>query len=74
MSVWSFSLACVKQVIFDNVSSRQRESIQSELEYIRNVRMRDVEEAQQKIVAVIRRLEEEGEIIISKGGKDEIIA
>ena len=64
----------VKQVIFDNVSSRQRESIQSELEYIRNVRMRDVEEAQQKIVAVIRRLEEEGEIIISKGGKDEIIA
>lgn len=64
----------VKQVIFDNVSSRQRESIQSELEYIRNVRMRDVEEAQQKIVAVIRRLEEEGEVIISKGGKDEIIA
>ena len=44
------------------------------MEYIRNVRMRDVEEAQQKIVAVIRRLEEEGEIIISKGGKDEIIA
>ena len=57
-----------------NVFSRQRESIQSKLEYIRNVRMRDVEEAQQKIVAVIRRLEEEGEIIISKGGKDEIIA
>jgi len=36
--------------------------------------MRDVEEAQQRIVAVIRRLEDEGSIVIYKGGKDEIIA
>ena len=36
--------------------------------------MRDVEEAQQRIVAVIRHLEEEGELVIGKGGKDEIIA
>jgi flagellar motor switch protein FliG len=40
---------------------------------LHNVRVRDVEEAQQKIVSVIRRLEEEGEIVTSKGGKDEII-
>jgi flagellar motor switch protein FliG len=38
-----------------------------------NVRLRDVEEAQQRIVSSIRRLEEEGELIISKGGKDDII-
>jgi len=43
------------------------------MEYLHNVRLRDVEEAQQRIVAVIRKLEEEGEIIISKGGKDEFI-
>ena len=41
---------------------------------LHNVRMRDVEEAQQKIVSVIRRLEESGDIVISKGGEDEIIA
>ncbi|MDW5298750.1 MAG: FliG C-terminal domain-containing protein, partial [Sedimentibacter sp.] len=34
---------------------------------------RDVEEAQQRIVSVIRRLEEEGELFIAKGGKDDII-
>mgnify|MGYP000195875311 len=50
-----------------------RESIQSDMEYLHNIRMSDVEEAQQRIVAVIRRLEEEGEIVISKDGKDEII-
>ena len=37
------------------------------------VRLRDVEEAQQKIVAEIRRLEEQGQIIITRGGRDEII-
>jgi len=37
------------------------------------VRLRDVEEAQQKIVNVIRKLEEAGEIIIARGGGDEII-
>ena len=49
------------------------ETIRSEIEYLHNVRVRDVDEAQQKIVAIIRRLEEEGEIIITKGGKDDII-
>ena len=62
-----------KQIIFSNVSSRMAETIQSDLEVTMNVRLRDVEEAQQKIVAIIRRLEEEGEVIIVRGGKDEII-
>ena len=63
----------VTATIFSNMSNRMRESIQSDMEYLHNIRMSDVEEAQQRIVAVIRRLEEEGEIVISKDGKDEII-
>ena len=64
----------VADVIFANMSSRMAETIQSDLEITFNVRVRDVEEAQQRIVAVIRRLEDEGELVISKGGKDDIIA
>ena len=50
------------------------ETIRADLEYTHNVRLKDVEEAQQRIVAVIRSLEESGEVVITKGGKDEIIA
>ncbi len=64
----------IKDLVFANVSSRMAESIQSDLEVTVNVRLRDVEEAQQRIVGVIRRLEEAGELIIVKSGKDEIIA
>ena len=61
--------------IFANISSRARESLQADIEYLHNVRMRDVEEAQQRIVSVIRRLEQEGVVTISHGsGGDEIIA
>ena len=63
----------VVNAIFSNMSKRMRESIQTDIEYLHNIRMSDVEEAQQRIVATIRRLEEEGEIVISKDGKDEII-
>ncbi|MDD2568463.1 MAG: flagellar motor switch protein FliG [Clostridia bacterium] len=63
----------VADLIFRNMSTRAAETIQSDLEYTHNVRLRDVEEAQQRIVAVIRRLESEGELVIMKGGKDEII-
>ncbi len=63
----------VADIIFENMSQRMGETVKSEMEYLHNVRVRDVEEAQQKIVSVIRRLEEEGEIVTSKGGKDEII-
>ena len=68
------STADVAEVIYSNMSARKRESTQTDVEYLHNVRMRDVEEAQQRIVAVIRRLEEEGTVTISKGGQDEIIA
>ena len=63
----------VRQVVFANMSGRMAESIQSDLEITVNVLRKDVEEAQQRIVGVIRRLEAAGELIIVKGGKDEII-
>ncbi|MGL5978951.1 MAG: flagellar motor switch protein FliG [Erysipelotrichaceae bacterium] len=64
----------VSSVIFRNMSGRMQETIQSDMELMSNVRMRDVEEAQQRIVNVIRKLEEEGTLVISKGGKDEFVA
>lgn len=64
----------VAKVIFENMSQRMRETIQTDMEYLHNIRMHDVEEAQQRIVSAIRQLEEEGELVISKGGKDDIIA
>ncbi len=63
----------VNGLIFANMSTRMAENIKDELEITTNLRLKDVEEAQQRIVGVIRRLEEEGQLVISKGGKDEII-
>ena len=55
------------------MSSRMAESVRSDLEITYNVKVRDAEEAQQRIVGVIRRLEEAGEIVISKGGDEYIV-
>lgn len=63
----------IKELLLSNISSRARENILSDIEYLRNVRMSDVERAQQKIVETIRQLEESGEIVISRGGEDAII-
>lgn len=64
----------VANKIFSNMSSRMAQSIRDDLEITTNVRIRDVEEAQQRIVGIIRDLEERNELIILKGGKDDIIA
>ena len=64
----------VSNKLFSNMSSRMAESIRDDLEITTNVRMKDVEDAQQRIVDIIRSLEERNEIIILKGGKDDIIA
>ena len=64
----------VSNKLFANMSSRMAESIRDDLEITTNVRMKDVEEAQTRIVGIIRSLEEKGEIVILKGGKDDIIA
>ena len=63
----------VQNVIFNNLSKRLVAMIREDMEYMGPVRMKDVEEAQQKIVNVIRKLEDSGEIIISRGGGDEIV-
>ncbi len=66
----------VKEKIFQNMSERAREMIKEEIEFMGPVRLRNVEEAQQKIVAVVRRLEEAGELMVqgrAGGGEDEIL-
>ena len=47
------------------------ETVKGDLETTTNVRLKDVEEAQQRIVNIIRQLEESGEVIISKGGDEQ---
>jgi flagellar motor switch protein FliG len=63
----------VASVIFNNMSKRLAEMINEDMQFMGPVRLRDVEEAQQKIVNTIRKLEDAGEIVISRGGGDEII-
>ena len=55
------------------MSSRMRDTIQQDIKYLNNVRMRDVEEAQQKIVETITRLESEGQLVIARGEEDAIV-
>ncbi len=63
----------VQNVIFNNMSTRLSAMIREDMEYMGPVRMKDVEEAQQKIVNIIRKLEDSAEIVISRGGGDEIV-
>ena len=63
----------VQNVIFKNLSKRLAAMIKEDMEFMGPVRMKDVEEVQQKIVGIIRKLEDSAEIVISRGGGDEII-
>lgn len=63
----------VSSKIYKNISKRAADLLREEIEYMGPVRIRDVEEAQQKIVNNIRRLEESGEIVVSRGKGDELI-
>ena len=63
----------VQTVIFNNLSKRLSAMIKEDMDFMGPIRMKDVEEAQQKIVNIIRKLEDSGEIIISRGGGDEIV-
>ena len=60
----------MRQVFFANMSKRMAETVRGDLEMTTNIRLKDVEEAQQRIVNIIRHLEDIGEVIISKGGDD----
>lgn len=64
----------VKDKIFRNMSERAAAIVREDLEFMGPVRVKQVEEAQQKIVAVIRRLEEAGQVVIVRGGEDELVA
>lgn len=64
----------VANKLFNCMSTRMAQNIRDDLEITNNVRLKDAEEAQQRIVGIIRDLEEKGEIIIVKAGKDDIIA
>ncbi|MCU0306372.1 MAG: flagellar motor switch protein FliG [Thermoleophilia bacterium] len=63
----------VKEKIFHNMSERAEANVREELEYMGPVRNRQIEEAQQAIVSIIRKLEEAGQIVISRGGEDELV-
>ncbi|WP_335870713.1 flagellar motor switch protein FliG [Bacillus sp. 2205SS5-2] len=63
----------VKEVVYKNLSKRMVDSFKEEMELMGPVRLRDVEDAQSRIVGTIRRLEDSGEIIIARGGGDDII-
>jgi flagellar motor switch protein FliG len=59
--------------IYKNMSKRAATTLKEELEYMGPVRIRDVEESQQKVVNIIRKLEEKGDIVVSRGKGDEMI-
>ncbi|MFC7392548.1 flagellar motor switch protein FliG [Scopulibacillus cellulosilyticus] len=63
----------VKQVLFKNMSQRMAETLREEMEFMGPVRLRDVEEAQTRIVNTIRGLEDAGEIVVARSGGDDVI-
>lgn len=63
----------VKKKVYANISKRAGDNLKENIDFLGPVRLRDVEEAQAKIVNIIRRLEEEGEVIIARGGGDDIV-
>ncbi|MCR4819019.1 MAG: flagellar motor switch protein FliG [Fretibacterium sp.] len=63
----------LKAKFFKNMSKRAAEMLQEDMDYMGPVRVKDVEEAQQKVVNVVRGLEEQGEIVIASGGEDDLV-
>jgi len=63
----------VAEFIFENLSKRLQEMIKEEISIKGPVRLKNVEEAQQKIVTIIRQLEESGEVVITRGQEDKLV-
>ncbi|MDD3223494.1 MAG: flagellar motor switch protein FliG [Clostridium sp.] len=63
----------VSDAVFRNQSKRAAASLKEDIEFLGPVRLMDVEKAQQKIVGIIRRLDETGEIVMARGGEDAIV-
>ena len=64
----------VQDKIFRNMSKRAAAMLKDDMEFMGPVRLKDVEESQQKIVSMIRHLEEIGEIVIARSGEDELVS
>ncbi len=63
----------VQEKIFKNMSKRAASMLKEDMEFLGPTRRKDVEESQQKIVSLIRKLEEQGEIVISRGGEEDVL-
>lgn len=63
----------LKEKVFRNMSDRAADMLKDELQYLGPVRVRDVENAQKEILDIVRQLEEDGEIVISRGEEEEVI-
>ncbi|MAG13916.1 MAG: flagellar motor switch protein FliG [Spirochaetales bacterium] len=63
----------VQDKIYRNMSKRASSLLKEEMEYMGPVRLKDVEETQQKIVSIIRKLEDQGEIVVARSGEDEMV-
>jgi flagellar motor switch protein FliG len=63
----------VQDKIFRNMSKRAAGMLKEDMEYMGPIRLKDVEEAQQKIVSIIRHLEDTGEIVVARSGEDELV-
>ncbi|MDR1324707.1 MAG: flagellar motor switch protein FliG [Treponema sp.] len=63
----------VQEKVFKNMSKRAGSMLKEDIEFMGPIRMKDAEEAQQKIVAIIRRLEDSGDVVVARTGEDELI-
>jgi flagellar motor switch protein FliG len=63
----------VQEKVFKNMSKRAGSMLKEDIEFMGPIRMKDAEEAQQKIVAIIRRLEDSGDVVVARSGEDELI-
>lgn len=63
----------VQEKIFRNMSKRASTLLKEDMDYMGPIRLKDVEEAQQKIVNIIRKLEEQGDIVVARAGEDELV-
>ncbi|MGL4562404.1 MAG: flagellar motor switch protein FliG [Brevinema sp.] len=63
----------VQDKIFKNMSKRAAQMLKDDMEFMGPVRLKEVEETQQKIVSIIRKLEEQGDIVVSRGGDDDLV-
>ena len=63
----------VKEKVFRNISSRAADMIKEDLEVMGPVRLSDVEKAQSEIIKVVRKMEEEGKIVLAGRGADDVL-